>query len=243
MSLVPRWRYPYTIVKGVDNALTLDVYTRAGVQQTASVATVSVYQGATALVSGASATSLGPPASYTLTAATTTALSLDDATKWKVEWSMTIGGTDYVFRRPAYFSQYDVFLQVVPQDVYDVEDAVQGLLGTTFTSIEPQIEDAWLRVLRHLVQSDVRPHLVTDSGALVGPTIACALETIFGTADGAHGQDGPGLYGRKHTEWAQKAADGLDRLVLAYDSNEDGVEDAHRESLPESMPRERSRDW
>ena len=237
--MIPRWRYPHVIVKGVDTTLTLDVYTAAGVQQTASAGTVTIYRGATAIVDGEAVTA-GPPASYAVQGTDTTALALDDATKWRAVWALTIGGTAYTFTRPAFFAQYDVALQVIPDDLYAMEDSLRAMLGSTFTDYTTVIDDAWLMVLGHLCSKSVRPHLVTSSGDLVLPTIYTALAQVFRMADGSVTE---GVYARKADDYAKLAADSLDALVLGYDSDEDGIEDSHKHPAPSAMSRERSRDW
>lgn len=238
--MIPRWRYPHVLIKGTDTDLTLDVYTAAGVQQTASSGTFTLYRGATAIVDEEALTSAGPPASYTVTAATTSSIDLDDREKWRAVWVLTIGGTAYTFTRPVFFAQYPVHLQIIPQDLYDMEDSLREMLGTTFTSFEPMISNAWLWILGHLCSKNVRPHLVTSSGDLVPPTIYATLEQAFRQAHGSTGSD---VYLTKADAYAAKLADALEALVLGYDSDEDGAEDTHKTSLPATMPRERSRDW
>ncbi len=85
--MITRYQLPRFIERGVATTLTMDVYNDAGTQQTASAGTFTLYKGGTALLDAVAVSSLGPPASYSLTAGTTTGETLAD--NWLEVWALT----------------------------------------------------------------------------------------------------------------------------------------------------------
>jgi len=161
-----RWKHPYLIVKGVATALTADIYlSSSNAQQTASAGTIDIYRGSTSVISSAAATGLGPPATYTVTAGTTSALTVDPTERWRVIWTLTISGTAYKFAdRPAFLVDYDIWPQIIDTDLTDEAPELARMLGSTLTTFQTQREAAWGKLFRDLYARSIHPQQVTDGG-------------------------------------------------------------------------------
>ena len=243
-ALVPRWRAPYLIVQGSDNALTLPVYSAAGVQQTATVGTVTIKRGLTPteVVTDAAATALGPPVSYTLLAAATSALTLDPIERWDVQWTLTIGGVAYKFRRPGWLTEFDLWPQIIDTDLESEAAEVQRFrtAGGALTSFQVQRSDAWEYLIRDLYARGVQVHLVTDGGALVQAHLFRTLGTLYGTAASSLQDE---RYERKATEYMGRYHDEIAK-PLPMDRDADGAIDQQDERAEDLHPWDfRPRAW
>jgi len=222
MSLVLRHALPRAIERGVANTLTADVYDAAGVQQTASAGTLTLYAGSKLILDGVAVTSPGAPTSHTLAAGLTTNEALSDS--WLEMWTLTIGGTAYTFRRDAYLVRHVLYPTITDTDLLELHSDLAALRDADQSSYETQREAAWARVQHRLIVAGRRPELVLSSWALRELHRALTLEIIF--ADFAS-STGDGRY-RELAEHYRAAADvEFGRLPLRYDSDEGGTEDAN----------------
>lgn len=216
---------PYLIIKGVNTAITADIYTFAGAQQTPSAGTIEIHRGAdsTEVVAASTAiTSTGPPASYTVTAATTSALTVDPSERWRVIWSLTIGGTEYKFAdRPAFLVDFDVWANFIDTDMTDADPALSQYTGTQLANFQGFRLDALADTWRDLYRHNIHPAQVTDGGYWRELTFAKAMELTFRA--GANSLNDPQF--RERAEyWAGRYADVLTSAV-DYDADADGAAD------------------
>jgi hypothetical protein len=180
-EFITRYALPRFIVRGQVNTLTMDVYNAAGTQQTASVGTITLKTGSKVLVDAASVTSLGPPASYTLPAATTTDEALADDL---IEiWTLTLSGEPDVstFQRPAYLVRRVYVPTVTDTDLIDRHSELTAWLAarTDITSYQKYRDEANAIIQTDLLSTGRRPFLIFDPWSFRLPHIYKTLELIF----------------------------------------------------------------
>jgi hypothetical protein len=220
VSLHPRRTTPRIIERDVAVALTLDVRDAADAQKTATAATIAIYIGSRELLAAVAVTSLGPPASYSLTAALTTSEALTD--RWLEVWSMTIGGAPYVFRQPGYLVRHAYQSVVTQADLVALYPnlADTSVLPGDLTDYSGFLDRAREFVERQLIKRGRRPHLIFDSFALVDAEVHLALHYIFTYF---HSDLGDGRY----KELADTHRDAFDAewksLSFRYDETEQGT--------------------
>ncbi|MCP4916857.1 MAG: hypothetical protein GY913_08010, partial [Proteobacteria bacterium] len=180
MGLHKRINQPYVITRGADTALPLDVYDDEQAQQTATAATVSVLLGSKVLVDSASATTLGPPVSYTLAGGTTSAESLSDAVL--VRWSLTIGGVVYPFERAGYMVRQAFDMTLTDADLLSVDRNLANYRNSGDSTFAWAVTDARQRIERRLLKKGRRPWLIFDNWALFDAFRFEALAAIYGSA-------------------------------------------------------------
>lgn len=220
MALVLRHAGPRIIERGVATSLTADVYSAANAQQTATVATLTIKDGGETVIDAASATSLGPPASYSLLAATTTSRSLSD--RWLEIWSMTISGSPYVFRRPAYLVRHAFFPTITDTDLTNRHAELDNLIGTNLDDFSTYREAAREKIERRLIKKGRRPHLIFDSWALFDLHLALTLHLIF--RDWAS-SIGDGRYTQLTEEYRLEYEREWEALTFRFDDDEGGTID------------------
>ena len=244
MSLVPRIGLPAMIEQGRDTAVTLDVYSAASAQQTASAGTLKLYAGSELVLEDVNATGLGPPATYTVLAAVTAdrAVSAD----WMFVWSLTIAGVVYLMRQPAYLVKHLLYPSITDDDLTDVHSGLDSLRDTAqMTSFEPFRTLAWTRINRMLIKRGNRPALILDSWALTDLHVYMTLELIFNDFVSSISADSG--YADQADRYAAKAASEWAGLVFRYDESEDGtITGDERRGSPVLMlnaPRGRGLTW
>jgi len=223
-GLTQRYALPRFLRRGVDESLTLDVYDSAGVQQTATVGTLSVFAGSRTVLDEVAVATLGPPAAYALAAAVTATEGLSD--RWLEVWSLTIGGSVEVFQRPAYLVRRLLTPVIDDRDLSELHSDLAELRDPSQQSYAGQRHSAWIRLNKWLIQQGNRPALIFDSWGLRDVHIYLSLEIIF--RDFATSV-GDGRYSKLSDHYRQIARDEFDRLQLAYDFDEDGTNDSDAE--------------
>ena len=219
MALIARIGLPALIERGRDTSLSLTVTNAAGVEQTPSAATVTLYDGGETVVDAASATSLGPPAAYTVTGATTTDRAL--SAEWLAVWTMTIGGDVHVFRQPAYLVRHLLYPTVTDDDLTALHSDLDALRDSAnMTTFEPFRTQAWERIQRRLIARGSRPALVIDSWALRDLHAFASLELIWRDFASSLGDD---RYRELADYYATAHAAEWDALVFRYDEDENGT--------------------
>ncbi len=229
--MILRHALPRTVERGVTTALTADVYSGAGAQQTATVATVAISDGNTEILAATAATSLGPPASYTLTGATTTGLGLSST--WLEVWEMTIGGQVYHFRRPAMLVRHAFVPTITDTDLVarHVDLLNSQVLPSSITSYETYRQAAEEMIQRALLRRGRRPWLIFDAWELTDAHIECTLHLIM--LDFASSL-GDGRYKELADYYGKKWIASFDAMQFRYDETEDG--DILTENTVASVP-------
>ena len=229
MSLHPRVRQPYVIQRGVDNALTLDIYDASQAQQTATAATVTIRIGSRVIVDAASATGLGPPISYTLTAATTADESLSDQVT--VSWSPTIGGVVYTMPpRRGFLVRTPFRLTMTDTDLLAVDRNIADYRSSADSNFSWAIEEARERIERRLLKKGRRPWLIFDEWALFDALRLEALAVIYGS--GRTGLQPTAMHTTLAYEKERQAEKEFAEVQFAYDEDETGILDTTRTQGP-----------
>ncbi len=216
MSLIVPHQLPRIVERGVATTLSLDVLSAASVQQTASAGMVTVKLGSVVIVDAA-AVSVGPPATYSLLASATSGEGLSDA--YLEVWSLTIGGTPYVFRRPGYLVRHVFFPTIGDSDLTDRDSDLLEILPTAETTLEKYREAARKKIERDLLRKGRRPWLVFDSYDLVDAHIALTLSYIYRDL---HTKIGDGRYKEEYEARQKEYQRELGSASFRYDGNESG---------------------
>jgi hypothetical protein len=220
MSLALRHSLPLFVERNVATTITADVYDADSAQQTATVGTLTLYQGSTVILDGVSATTLGPPATYDITAATTDGKSLSD--DWLAVWALTIGGVVYTFRQQMFLARHILYPVITDTDITDRYDELTSLLDADTADFSEKRGAAWVILQRELIKKGRRPELVLNTWALAEAHTHKTLELIF--ADFASNVS-DGRYANRELHHREQYQAELDTVVLRYDSGEDGVLD------------------
>jgi len=208
---------PRVIERGKTVALTMSVTSDAGVAQTATAGTFALYDGSEEVVAPVAVSSLGPPASYTLTAATTTDRGLSD--QLLEVWALTIDGTVYDFTRTAYLVRHAYHSHVLDTDLVKLH---ANLLTLRPAGYESQRVDAREQIERDLIKRGRRTALIFDSWALYDAERYLALSLIF--TDHASSA-GDGRYTDLAAQYRERYEAEMAGLKFRYDSEETGTVD------------------
>jgi len=217
MSLTVRHQLPRIVVRGVEQSLDLDVYSAASAQQTCSAATVTIKLGSKVIVDGASATSLGPPAAYTLPAATTEDEGLSD--QYLEVWTVTIGGEPHTFRRSGHLVRHAFHPTITDTDLTDRDSDLLNIVPASVTNLQQWREQARKKIERDLLRKGRRPWLIFDSYELVDAHIALSLSRFYRDQ---HIAIGDGRYKEAATEYLEEYNEAMASITFRYDDNETG---------------------
>ena len=225
LDFVARRRSPYIIVFGRDNALTLDIYTSAGVQITPNISndTVTIKRGTTAVVTGVAITSAGPPASYTLLNAAITGTA-DPNERWRVEWTLTTSvGVQRTFVVPAWATNFDTYPAIIDADLTDLEPALSQITGASaWTSLQDIRERSFDEMARDLYDRDVKVHLIEDQGVLIKPHTMLSISKAFAAASNAVNDE---TWAGKAAKYRRMYTESLLAMRITYDGDDSGTAD------------------
>ena len=230
MSLTYRHRSPRMIQRGQTVSLSCDVFDASSAQQTATAATFTLLSGSKTVVDAAAASSLGPPASYTLADSITASESLSD--RWLERWAQTIGGTVHTFERQAFLVRNALRPVITDTDLTDLHSDLADLRDDDQTSFEAQRGAAFDWVQGRLIQKGNRPQLILNEWQLAECHRARTLEIIFN--DFAASINANQRYRELADYYRELAKTEFDSLQLVYDFDEDGKIDEgdHRSGSP-----------
>ena len=209
---------PRLVQIGVAQALTLTVTNDAGTQQTATAATLTVKLGEATLVDAVAATSLGPPASYTLPAATTTGYG--PSMGWLEKWSVTIGGVVYPFSRSGYLVRRLWFPTITDGDLTVLHAELTDHIPAGTADYSGYRGRASDKIQRDLLKKGKRAWLIFDAWALTDAHVALSLHYIF--FDWAT-EFGESRYKELAEHYAELYREEMGSVVFTYDSDEDDV--------------------
>jgi hypothetical protein len=220
--VIPRIDLPALIERGRDTAVSLDVYSDAGVQQSPSAATVVLYDGSEVVQTSVAATTVGPPISYTVPAATHAIRSL--SSDWLAVWTVTISGVDYVFRQPVYLVRHVLYPVIIDTDLTDVHSDLDALRDSAnMASFEPLRSLAWSRIQRRLIARGNRTSLVMDPWALKDLHVFETLALVFAAIASSLGDS---RYAELAEQYRTDATSAWNSLVFRYDADENGAMDS-----------------
>ena len=218
MSLVVAHQLPRIVERGVATALTLDVYSAASVQQTCTAASVTVTLGSTVLVDSASATTLGPPASYTLPAATTEDEGLSD--QYLEVWTVTISGAQHRFRRSGHLVRHAFHPTIIDSDLTDHDSDLLNITASGTSNLSQYRETARKRIERDLLRKGRRPWLIFDTYELVDSHISLALHLFY---KDQHIAIGDGRYKEAADQYLADYTRFFSQINFRYDTDESGT--------------------
>ena len=219
---------PDLIVRGVDHVLYAPVYLDGNLIEPASP-TITIYNAAnTAVVSAAAATVTAEVTQYTVPAATTAELQLEEG--WRVEWSLPItNGPTLTPRNRASLVRNGLWPVIGSVDInrrVPALDPANPACITTQTDHQWALDEAWTEIQLMIFERGNRPNLILEPSALRRPHLLLALHYRF--ADLAHRLD------LAHQEAAAGYRRDFDQAMaqvsFEYDVGDDGQRDSRRRS-------------
>lgn len=212
---------PRVVERGEQTTLNLPVRDDADAEQTATLSgsTVTIYLGSKKIVDAAAIATVGPPASYTVSAAATADEGLTD--EWLEVW--TLAGLD-TFRVRGHLVRHQYHSRVTDAALQDVHPEFLLHLPPGETTGERFRRRASEQMQRRLLAKGRRPWLVFDSDALFDPEVWLTL--ALWAEDAALRQQGNTEWARLANSYHKRYEDCWAEVSFSYDENEDGVIDA-----------------
>jgi hypothetical protein len=231
LALAYRHQLPRFIERGVAVTLSFDIRdTDDNSEKTAAVpSTYALFKGGTEVLAAVAVTTLGPPATYALAAATTTDETL--SALWQERLAFAIDGVIETFTRPVHMCRFVPRQTITDTDLLDRHTDLNSLRDADEADFSRQRDRAWVWVELQLIRKGRRPELILDDYELADIHALKTLGIIFSDfASSLHdarysklaGGD-PAMGTKGYHEQAQ---DLMDSLAPRYDSDEDGAPDA-----------------
>lgn len=222
MAFVVRQRGPVIVERGVATALTLDVRDSADVQQTMSSITLGIWDAAQEIVAaGTAPTTVGPPATYDISAALTSDRDLSN--QLLAIWTVTIGGTVQHFRQVIHLVRHKYHASITDTDLYALHSELRELIPRQENTWEKWRERARERIERDLIKMKTRPELIFDAYMLLDAHVALTLHYIF--RDFASHLDLSPRYSDLAMQYGKQYKDEMLAFKARYDDNETGTID------------------
>lgn len=218
MSLILRQNGPRVIERGVAATLTAEVYLADGT--TYATPTVGVYtlrDGGEVVLDAVSATTLGPPATYSLLAATTSSRGLSDRASER--WELTISGAVHHFTRAVYIVRTAFHPMVTDTDWTDAHSDLADVRDPDQASFQTYREKANAKIERELRKKGRRPELVWDTDALFDAELALGLYYFFRDSKSSIGD---GRYADLAAEYKAEFEREFSNVTFRYDEDESG---------------------
>ena len=224
-----RFLLPDLIEQGRSNALEVSVYRDAAlVEPTEAGSTVSIYNAAnTAVVDGAAVTVAGSKATYALASATVSDEALGEG--WRIEWSLVISGSTFVFRNDAALVLHRLAPVVTAADLYrrhpDLNPSNDATLVAAGTTHQDALDEAWAELQLSLIGRGNRPNLIMSPSSLRMCHLFLTLELVFRDFASTSGE---GKWDALSLTYQGKASEAFKGLSFLYDSGDDGQVDDPR---------------
>jgi len=217
---------------GIEQAITFDVLDDDGNQLSPSAATVKIYDGSELVQDTVAVTSVGPPVSYTIPAATLANRS--PSSQWLELWTLTIDGETYRRQRKGYVVR-TLWVDIIQDsDLTDLHSELEG-------EGKPDGLDDYSKyrlrasgkIQRDLLKMGRRPWLIFEPEALFDAHVALTLHYIF--EDWAT-EFAESRYATLAEKYEEKYAAEMDTTSFSYDSDEDGIADDGEDKLSTQGP-------
>jgi hypothetical protein len=208
---------PRIVELGRAATLPLPIRSDANAAQTLVSATLTVRLGSTILLDAVAATTLGPPASYSLLAATTTDLSPSD--EWLESWATDLG----VFTYSGYLVRSAYHSHVTDSALQQLHPEFLGFLPPGETTGEKFRVAATEQIQRDLIKKGRRPWLIFDEWALYDAERYFAMH--LWANDRAVSTSGDSDYARLAADYLEKYRAEWGTVSFRYDLDEDGAID------------------
>lgn len=215
---------PEMMQQGRDNVLKCPVY-RDGTLQVPSAYTLAIYR-------PDGTTFLSPSVTIPGNIATATVGSGFLATesfgmRWNFEWTLTIGGIVYTFRRAGGVCKRQLYPVITDADL--TEGRFKNLarfLPTGVTTFQGYSDEAWRDLVHDLEQKGNLAHLIMSPEDLRFVHLWGTLEGFF--ADCELGGGDVSVWTTRREQATAKRKAEFDKLTFLYDAGEDGVADEER---------------
>lgn len=213
---------PDMLERGVDQLIRCPVY-QEGALVAPSVGTVSVFDGSgTAVVDAQAVTITGSIAQYTVTAATTTSLSLSES--WRVEWSLTITGDVHVFRNDAALVRRALYPVVADADLFrrvSALDPASSACIHSLSTLQNYRDEAYSILVLRLLARGNRPNLVMSPSSLRTVHMSLSLSLIFADFSTRLSE----AYGEHAAQYRHEFEQAWSLLSFLYDADDSGAAD------------------
>ncbi len=236
VEYVHRYSLPRCIPIGSDWNAQADIFDQAGAAETLSgPGLYELFYGSSLAYSTAALTFGAGFARLTanVTAATLADLAPSDRLleKWTVE--TTADPSTRTFTRPVSLVRHSLNATITDVDLTALHSDLTDLRDPDQTSFEAQRLDAWIVLMKWLVQKGNRPQLIIDDWALRDVHRFLSLETIFRDFASSVGD---GRYRELADFYRLKASEEFDRLVFSYDFGADGLTDIGDQAAKTGQP-------
>lgn len=228
MNLVCRYSLPQIAQRGIDNVLSVEVYSSdANSILIPTAATITIYDGSDKLIDAAVVTA-GAATSYTWLAAATTSRPLSDDIL--LVWELTIDGSVYTVSQPGYLVRRKIFPVITDHDLRNYHTELADFRDPDFASFADQRNEAWVNIQKTLIERGRFPHLILDPWTLRTIHIYETFRIIFRDAAQSIGDD---RYQTLTEDYTDLSAQEWGRVNFRYDSDEDGyMEDTTISAYP-----------
>ena len=228
MNLVCRYSLPQIAQRGIDNVLSVEVYSSdANSILIPTAATITIYDGSDKLVDNLAATA-GAATSYTWLAAATTDRPLTD--ELLLVWQLTIDGTVHTVSQPGYLVRRKIYPVITDHDLRNYHTELADFRDPDFASFADQRNEAWVNIQKTLIERGRFQHLILDPWTLRTIHIYETFKIIFRDAAQSIGDD---RYQVLTEEYSDLCSQEWGRVNFRYDSDEDGyVEDTYMSASP-----------
>ncbi|MEL6341529.1 MAG: hypothetical protein AAFV53_00245 [Myxococcota bacterium] len=226
MTHTVRQRLPRLVQIGRETALDLDIYDVASSRLTATAATVTVRLGGEEIVAAAAATTLGPPASYTLPSTATEGRVPHDG--WLETWSVTLDGAAHTFQRAGYLVRQLFTPTIIDTDLTYADSDLLSLLPSGVNDLGKYRIKAIEKIQRDLLKKGRRPWLIFDSYDLTDAHVALSLAYAY--RDAAIKMGGQTRYMEEYKARLDEYKAEMGDLSFRYDGDEDGTLDEVEET-------------
>ena len=211
-------RLPREVQRGRAATLTLPVYADDGTELAPASGTLTIKVGGSVIVDAVPVSSVGPPVSYSLLAATTESLALSE--EWLETWTLDIGvltHTGYLVRTGYVSRLTDAVLQGLHPEILDQ-------LPPGETTAQKFRVAATEQVQRDLIKRGRRPWLVFDAWALLDAE--CYYALYLWAQDRRQATSGSSEWARLSSEYLARYRNEMDTATFRYDEGETGTVDA-----------------
>lgn len=179
-TITARFLLPDLMERGRANALSCPLWQDGAlVAPTEAGSTVTIWDGSgTKQADAVAVTVTGSIATYSYTPAST--VSYGEG--WRVEWSLIVSGTTYVFRNDGALVRNVLFPVVTDSDLFRRHRALNPSSAAPLSSVadfQDYIDEAWATIQGRLIAKGDRPNLILSPSALRGVHLAQTLALIF----------------------------------------------------------------
>ena len=218
-----RSAYPDVLERGRAQLLDQEVY-RDGVlvAPTEAGSTVTLYGPDGSSVWSSAVTVTGDIAQATIPASSLPD-TIDLGEGYSLLWSLVIGGVTYNKRREASVALRAFYPEVTDLDLEGEYPDLDRDLGTSLTSWQTFIDEAWKQIINRLRREGVLPYLVISTSVFREPHKHLALYLTLKWFHRNSGSDGPWLELYKHHYALYKES--WAAITFTMDKDHDGVLD------------------